>query len=82
MGIVPLQFKKGENADSLGLTGKEQFEIVLPAVKDMKPGMDVVVKVSNGKEFLTTLRFDTPVECEYFRHGGILHYVLRNLLKA
>eukprot|EP00762_Andalucia_godoyi_P006894 ANDGO_08323.mRNA.1 Putative aconitate hydratase len=80
MGIVPLQFKNGQSADSLGLTGRETFDVIVPAPKDLRPFMDVTVRVSTGVEFVTTLRFDTPIECEYFRHGGILHYVLRNLL--
>eukprot|EP00274_Cyanoptyche_gloeocystis_P008405 CAMPEP_0196659328 /NCGR_PEP_ID=MMETSP1086-20130531/34369_1 /TAXON_ID=77921 /ORGANISM="Cyanoptyche gloeocystis , Strain SAG4.97" /LENGTH=894 /DNA_ID=CAMNT_0041993261 /DNA_START=46 /DNA_END=2730 /DNA_ORIENTATION=- len=78
MGIVPLQFKAGDNADTLGLTGKEQFTIDLSG--DLSPGSDIPVKVSTGKSFVTTLRFDTPVELTYYRHGGILHYVLRQLL--
>lgn len=59
MGIIPLCFKAGQDAESLGLTGKEKFDIELP--KDIKPGMDVTVKTDTGKEFPTTLRFDTQV---------------------
>lgn len=80
MGIIPLQFKKGEGADSLGLTGKEQYTIDLG--EHIKPGQNVTVRVKNGNEertFDATLRFDTEVELEYFRHGGILNFVLRNL---
>ncbi|KAG6546247.1 hypothetical protein Mapa_012286 [Marchantia paleacea] len=81
MGIIPLCFKKGEDADTLGLTGYERFTIDLPTdVKQIKPGQDVVVKTDSGKEFTCTLRFDTAVELTYFEHGGILHYVLRQLL--
>jgi len=79
MGVLPLQFKAGEGADALGLSGKEQFSIHLGS--DLKVGQDVVVKVSNGKEFTTKARIDTAVELEYFRHGGILQYVLRRLAK-
>eukprot|EP00243_Klebsormidium_subtile_P003511 TRINITY_DN16928_c0_g1_i1.p1 TRINITY_DN16928_c0_g1~~TRINITY_DN16928_c0_g1_i1.p1 ORF type:complete len:996 (-),score=337.74 TRINITY_DN16928_c0_g1_i1:360-3347(-) len=79
MGIIPLCFKAGQDAESLGLTGKEKYDVQLPK-EDIKPGMDVVVKTDDGKEFTTTLRFDTQVELTYFEHGGILHYVLRNLL--
>lgn len=79
MGIVPLQFKEGENADTLGLTGKEQYTIDLPA--ELKTGMAITVKTNNGKAFETKLRFDTPVEVVYYRNGGILPYVLRRLVK-
>uniref|UniRef100_A0AC34QK44 Aconitate hydratase n=1 Tax=Panagrolaimus sp. JU765 TaxID=591449 RepID=A0AC34QK44_9BILA len=78
MGIVPLQFLEGENADSLGLTGKEQFTIELP--NDLKPGAHVNVKVSTGKTFKVLSRFDTEVELTYYRHGGILSYMIRKLI--
>ena len=61
MGIIPLCFKSGQDADSLGLTGYEQYSIHLPELKDIKPGMDVKVTTDSGKEFETTLRFDTQV---------------------
>jgi len=80
MGIIPLQYKQGENADSLKLTGKEQFTIDLPA--DLKIGQEIVVKTNTGVTFTTKLRFDTPIEIEYFKHGGILQYVLRKLVKG
>jgi len=80
MGIVPLQFKDGEDADKLGLDGKETYSIDLP--ENLIVGQDIEVKTSNGKTFTARLRFDTDVELAYFRHGGILHYVLRNLLKG
>lgn len=80
MGIIPLCFKAGEDAESLGLTGYERISVDLPELKDIKPGMDVTVTTDTGKSFLTTLRFDTQVELTYFEHGGILHYVLRSLL--
>eukprot|EP00270_Netrium_digitus_P005282 TRINITY_DN1694_c0_g1_i4.p1 TRINITY_DN1694_c0_g1~~TRINITY_DN1694_c0_g1_i4.p1 ORF type:complete len:713 (+),score=224.00 TRINITY_DN1694_c0_g1_i4:131-2269(+) len=80
MGIIPLCFKPGEDAETLGLTGYEKFNIPLPPIKDIKPGMDITVTTDTGKSFLTTLRFDTQVELTYFEHGGILHYVLRSLL--
>eukprot|EP00475_Leptophrys_vorax_P014123 TRINITY_DN20506_c0_g1_i2.p1 TRINITY_DN20506_c0_g1~~TRINITY_DN20506_c0_g1_i2.p1 ORF type:complete len:679 (+),score=29.14 TRINITY_DN20506_c0_g1_i2:248-2038(+) len=82
MGVIPLCFKPGQDAESLGLTGFEKFSIHLPELKDIKPGMDVTVTTDNGKSFETTLRFDTQVELTYFQHGGILHYVLRNLAKG
>jgi aconitase A len=80
MGVLPLQFKEGDNAQTLKLTGKETFDIV---------GLDrgaakTVTVVANGEGGKTTkfearLRIDTPKELDYFRHGGILHYVLRQL---
>eukprot|EP00163_Fabomonas_tropica_P025069 TRINITY_DN431_c0_g1_i2.p1 TRINITY_DN431_c0_g1~~TRINITY_DN431_c0_g1_i2.p1 ORF type:complete len:890 (-),score=353.27 TRINITY_DN431_c0_g1_i2:173-2842(-) len=79
MGIVPLQFKAGESADSLGLTGKEKYSIDLP--EQLTPGQDINVTVEGGKTFTVTLRFDTEVELQYFGHGGILQFVLRKLLK-
>jgi aconitate hydratase len=80
MGVLPLQFKDGQNAQSLGLSGKESFEIVglnRGAAKTVK----VIAKTDAGKniEFEARLRIDTPKELEYFQHGGILQYVLRQL---
>jgi aconitate hydratase len=80
MGIIPLQFREGESADSLGLTGKEQFTIDLPV--DLKTGQEITIRTNKGASFQAKLRFDTPVEIEYFRHGGILPYVLRRLVKS
>src|ERR1700675_3778831 len=83
MGVLPLQFKEGQNAHSLGLTGKETFEIVGlngGAVKFVT----VIAKSDDGKktEFQTRLRIDTPKELDYYQHGGILQYVLRQLATA
>jgi aconitate hydratase len=80
MGVLPLQYKEGENAKSLGLTGKESFEIVglnRGAAKFVK----VIAKTDDGKttEFEARLRIDTPKELDYYQHGGILQYVLRQL---
>ncbi|KAI5057521.1 hypothetical protein GOP47_0027536 [Adiantum capillus-veneris] len=81
MGIIPLCFKAGQDADSLGLTGYERYTIDLPSdIKSITPGQDVEVKTDNGKSFTCTLRFDTQVELTYFEHGGILQYVLRQLI--
>jgi len=79
-GVIPLQFKSGENADTIGLTGTEKFSI---DITNAKPGQDVTVKVEGGKvtSFNTTLRFDTETELNYFRHGGVLNYVIRENLK-
>jgi len=78
MGIIPLQFKAGEDAEKLGLTGKETFSIDLTS-KPLQVGQTVTVHVSTGKSFEARLRLDTPVELTYFKHGGILPYVLRKL---
>jgi aconitate hydratase A / 2-methylisocitrate dehydratase len=76
MGILPLQFMDGENAESLGITGHEEF-----AVEGVDNGeaREVTVR-ADGKEFRARLRLDTPREREYLRHGGILPFVLRRLL--
>ncbi|KAI5674797.1 hypothetical protein M9H77_15161 [Catharanthus roseus] len=82
MGIIPLCFKSGEDADSLGLTGHERYTIHLPEkVSDIRPGQDVTVTTDDGKSFTCVARFDTEVELAYFDHGGILPYVIRNLTK-
>ncbi|RDY07206.1 hypothetical protein CR513_08717, partial [Mucuna pruriens] len=82
MGIIPLCFKPGEDADTLGLTGHERYTIDLPSkVSEIRPGQDVTVTTNNGKSFTCTVRFDTEVELAYFNHGGILPYVIRNLIK-
>jgi aconitate hydratase len=84
MGILPLQFKDGQNVESLGLTGKELIEIV-GLSNDLKPRQEVTVKASKDDgsivEFKATVRIDTPIEVEYYRNGGILHTVLRKLVK-
>jgi aconitate hydratase len=84
MGIVPLEFPAGQNAETLGLTGQERFNIyglteeVYPhkfmTVQAIKPDGTVV-------EFQAKARFDSAIEIEYYRHGGILNYVLRGFLK-
>ncbi|KAG4386584.1 hypothetical protein GLYMA_11G080600v4 [Glycine max] len=83
MGIIPLCFKPGDDADSLGLTGHERYTIDLPSnVNEIRPGQDVTVVTDAGKSFVSTLRFDTEVELAYFNHGGILQYVIRNMVNA
>jgi len=81
MGVLPLQFKEGESRQTLGLTGDDSFTIL--GVADLKPRQDVEVKVTrkDGSSFTFTAlcRIDTANEVEYFRNGGILHYVLRKL---
>ena len=85
MGILPLQFKDDENRDTHGLTGFETFDIEGIA-SGITPGQDVTVRVTaddgSTKILTVTVRIDTPVEVEYYRHGGILQYVLRGLLKG
>ncbi|TVU17299.1 hypothetical protein EJB05_33320, partial [Eragrostis curvula] len=84
MGIIPLCFKPGEDAESLGLTGHERYTIHLPtSIDDIQPGQDVTVTTNNGRSFTCTLRLDTAVrtlELAYFNHGGILPYIIRNQL--
>ena len=82
MGVLPLQFPAGENADSLGLTGEEVFDVEgVTALNDGSiPG---TVRVRAGdKEFDAIVRIDTPGEADYYRNGGILQYVLRSLMQA
>ncbi len=82
MGVLPLQFKDGDSYESLGITGKEQYDIVLP--DEVTPMCDatLVVKGDGGtKEVKLTVRLDTPVEVVYYKNGGILHTVLRQLAK-
>ncbi|KAI5599572.1 hypothetical protein POPTR_002G229200v4 [Populus trichocarpa] len=82
MGIIPLCFKAGQDADTLGLTGHERYTIDLPSnISEIRPGQDVTVTTDNGKSFTCTARFDTAVELEYFNHGGILPYAIRSLMK-
>ena len=83
MGVLPLEFAPGESAQSLGLTGQETFEVGGLA-KDLTPRkkLQVQVRSANGQEksFAATARIDTPVEVAYYQHGGILQYVLRQML--
>ncbi|MFD1018305.1 aconitate hydratase AcnA [Thalassobacillus hwangdonensis] len=82
MGVLPLQFKEGDTVESLGLTGRETFNVEIG--EDVKPH-DLVKVTStdeegNKKEFEVVARFDSEVEIDYYRHGGILQMVLRNKL--
>jgi aconitate hydratase len=82
MGVLPLQFPQGETAESLGLTGEETFSITgVTALNDGKTPKTVKVKAGEI-EFDAVVRIDTPGEADYYRHGGILQYVLRSLLKG
>jgi aconitate hydratase len=78
MGVLPLQFASGESAASLGLTGRETYTIEGIAGADPIP-RELTVN-ADDKEFRVTVRIDTPKEQRYFAHGGILQYVLRQLL--
>jgi len=84
MGILPLEFPAGESASSLGLTGEEVFAIADLADSIVTRKATVRAVAAGGKilEFVATVRIDTPQEREYYKHGGILPYVLRQLLKA
>jgi aconitate hydratase len=80
MGVLPLQFKNGENAATLGLRGDEVFEI--KGITELNSGgtpKEVTVKAGD-KTFTALVRIDTPGEADYYRHGGIMQYVLRSLL--
>jgi len=83
MGVLPLQFQSGENAESLGLTGFESFDIEGIA-SGIKPGMLVAIRARKGggneRRFQAITRIDTPYEIQYYQHGGILQYVLRQLI--
>ena len=80
MGVIPLQFKAGENADTYNLTGKEVYDVT-----GLDNGNSKTATVTAHREdgtqvsFEVDVRIDTPKEIEYCRHGGILHYVLRQL---
>jgi aconitate hydratase len=85
MGVLPLQFSQGETRDSLKLSGEETYDI-LGLSDDLKPGQQATVRVHDAdgstREFQALVRIDSEVEVEYYRHGGVLHMVLRRLNKA
>jgi aconitate hydratase len=78
MGILPMQFKAGESADTLGLDGTETFNIDLQG-GNLKVGQDITVTTNNGKSFTVICRLDTEPEIDYLKNGGILNFVLRKL---
>lgn len=84
MGVLPCQFKEGTSAQSLGLDGTETFDL-LGLEQGLQPRQDVMLTIhrSNGEttEVPVTLRIDTPIEVDYYQHGGILPFVLRQLIK-
>jgi aconitate hydratase len=84
MGVLPLQFQTGENAASLGLTGREQFELTALAESLAPRALMTVRAIGEGGrtiEFQAIARIDTPEELVAFKNGGILPYVLRQLVK-
>jgi aconitate hydratase len=84
MGILPLEFSPGDTGASLGLTGEETFSVenLAAAIPTRKAVVKATRKDGTAQSFTATVRIDTPQEREYYRHGGILQYVLRQLLKA
>ncbi|WP_374722260.1 aconitate hydratase AcnA [Peribacillus tepidiphilus] len=84
MGVLPLQFKEGENADVLGLTGKEVIEVQIDETVKPRDLVKVTATAEDGskKEFEVLVRFDSEVEIDYYRHGGILPMVLREKLQT
>jgi aconitate hydratase len=84
MGVLPLQFKEGTNAETLGLDGSEVFDITGLEGREVTPRQDVTLRIrrrsGEEQEVPVTLRIDTPIEIEYYRHGGILPFVLRQLI--
>lgn len=78
MGIIPLEYLPGQNAESLGLTGYEIYDITIS--ENCQPGQKITVNTDNGKRFEVILRFDTEVDLTYFKHGGILNYMIRQML--
>jgi aconitate hydratase len=83
MGVLPLQFKEGESAASLGLTGQESYTVHVDDA--VQPGQEITVTLTapdgNRRDITTVCRIDTPVEVDYYRNGGILQTVLRDFLK-
>jgi aconitate hydratase len=84
MGVLPLQFKPGDSWESLGLRGDETVEVLPhPELKPQSEARLVITRADGQRrEIALTLRIDTPVEVDYYRAGGILPYVLRQLLTA
>ncbi len=84
MGVLPLQFKEGVSAQSLKLDGNEVFD-VLGLSPSLKPQQDLTLRITRAdgerEDVPVTCRIDTPIEIDYYQHGGILPYVLRQLLR-
>jgi aconitate hydratase len=84
MGVLPLQFKGNDSAQTLELDGTETFDVVIPDNLQPQQDLKVVITKKDGsrKEITTLCRIDTPIEVDYYKHGGILPYVLRELMAA
>ncbi len=80
MGVLPLQYLPGQSASSLGLTGHEVFDVLGIEEMNSGPVPREVAVLADGREFRAVVRIDTPGEADYYRHGGIMQYVLRSLL--
>jgi aconitate hydratase len=84
MGVLPLQFKDGQSTATLRIDGTETFDLVGLTNVDVRPRQDVTLRINradgSSDEFPLTLRIDTPIELEYYKGGGILPYVLRQLI--
>ena len=84
MGVIPFEFTGGDTRKSLGLTGEE--EVTIMGLDDVRPLQETpcTIKMADGsvKEITLKCRIDTAIEIDYIKHGGVLHYVLRNLAKA
>ncbi|MEY0970535.1 aconitate hydratase AcnA [Providencia huaxiensis] len=82
MGVIPLEFKDGVSRKTLGLKGDERIDVT--GLQSITPGQDITVRITYGngdiKEVITRCRIDTSTEMDYYRHGGILHYVIRQML--
>ncbi|MBV2190824.1 aconitate hydratase AcnA [Providencia rettgeri] len=82
MGVIPLEFKDGVSRKTLGLKGDERIDVI--GLQSITPGQDITVRITYGnggiKEVITRCRIDTATEMDYYRHGGILHYVIRQML--
>ncbi len=83
MGVLPLQFAPGDSAESLGITGNETFDIAVPAdIRPQQPLALVMTRMDGTQREIPVLcRIDTPIEVDYYRHGGILPFVLRELIQ-
>ncbi|XP_074136925.1 cytoplasmic aconitate hydratase [Sminthopsis crassicaudata] len=79
MGVIPLEYLPGENANTLGLTGRERYTIIIP--EKLKPRMNIQIQLDTGKTFQAIMRLDTDVELTYFHNGGILNYMIRKMVK-
>ena len=84
MGVLPLQFKGSDSWQSLGLTGSEVIDVVIGGALVPQSDVTLVIQRADGarQQVAVKLRIDTPIEVDYYRHGGILPFVLRQLLAA